>query len=167
MNLPPFLLPKGFDARTDMVTFDFENNNKIFNEIKEAMKKEKMQPKIKQADILFDLVGFMILLAHLYMSFIGIASDYIPSWFIVIFFICSRTSLAAVGHYHCHRVNDGIRDWGEALFDIQYVGASLILADGHVMVHHMYTNSHADIKRTVFTAMLDLPRMLRIPVYTI
>ena len=75
--------------------------------------------------------------------------------------------MAAVGHYHCHRVHDGITDWGDALFDIQYVGASLILADGHVMIHHMFTNSHADVKRTVFTGMLDLPRMLRIPVYTI
>jgi len=47
MNLPPFLIPKGFDARKDLVTFDFDNNNKILNEIKEGIKKEKMLPKIK------------------------------------------------------------------------------------------------------------------------
>ena len=47
------------------------------------------------------------------------------------------------------------------------MGACIILADGHVMLHHMYTNSPADVKRTVFTGMLDLPRFLRIPVYTV
>jgi len=52
------------------------------------------------------------------MSLVGIASDFLPSWFIVVSLVCLRTSLAAVGHYHCHRVNNGISDWGEALFDI-------------------------------------------------
>jgi hypothetical protein len=82
-------------------------------------------------------------------------------------FALTRTSLAAVGHYHCHRRKDGISDWGDALFDMQYVGANLILYDGHVLMHHLYTNSHADVKRTVFTALLDLPRLLRVPVYTL
>jgi hypothetical protein len=43
----------------------------------------------------------------------------------------------------------------------------LILYDGHVMLHHLYTNSHADVKRTVFTGALNLPRLWRFPIYTV
>ena len=82
------------------------------------MKKNMMSPKIKLADFLFDLVGFSVLVAHIYLSFWGIYYRVLPDWFLVIFFMCSRTALAAVGHYHCHRKCDGITDWGDALFDM-------------------------------------------------
>lgn len=85
----------------------------------------------------------------------------------VLFFVFTRTGMASIGHYHCHRTKDGISDWGECLFDMQYVGASLIVFDGHVLLHHLYTNTPADVKRTVFTAMLDLPRLARIPLYSL
>lgn len=38
--------------------------------------------------------------------------------------------------------------------------------DGHAVVHHAYTNSDADAKRTVFTGLLWLPRIWRIPAET-
>merc|ERR1712136_508902 len=79
----------------------------------------------------------------------------------------TRTALAGVGHYHCHRAKDGIRDWAEVLFDIQYVGASVVLSDGHVMLHHIYTETPADVKRTVFNYMLTLPRIVRVPIFTL
>jgi len=139
----------------------------MFEEIKENLKKNKMKPKIKQANMWFDIVAFLILCSHLFMSFYGVYYRILPDPLLVVFFVLSRTSLAGVGHYHCHRKSDGIDDWGDCLFDIQYVGASIILSDGHVLLHHMYTNTHADVKRTVFTGMLDLPRILRVPIYTI
>lgn len=39
--------------------------------------------------------------------------------------------------------------------------------DGHALVHHAYTNSDADAKRTVFTGLLWLPRIWRIPAETV
>jgi len=77
-----------------------------------------------------------------------------------------RTAMAGAGHYHCHRTKNGFKDWADPLFDIQYVGAHLVTYDGHAMMHHLYTNSPADVKRTVFTGMLGIPRLFRVPVYT-
>jgi hypothetical protein len=108
-----------------------------------------------------------ILLFHIFMAFVGLYYELLPAWAMVILFIATRTSLAGIGHYHCHRRKDGWADWGYVLFDMQYVGASLILFDGHVMLHHIYTNSPADVKRTVFTGSLDLPRIFRVPFYTL
>lgn len=95
-----------------------------------------MQGKIKSADFLFDVTGLAILLVHCFMSFYGVANDILPFWAMVFFFVCSRTGLAAVGHYHDHRKKDGITDWGDSLFDMQYVGASTIAFDGHSIIHH-------------------------------
>jgi len=72
-----------------------------------------------------------------------------------------------MGHYHSHRKKDGIVNWGEALFDIQYVGTAIIAFDGHAMIHHMQTNSTADVKRTVFTGVVDIPRLWRVPAETL
>ena len=36
-----------------------------------------------------------------------------------------------------------------ACFGPQYMGACLVTYDGHVMLHHLYTGSDADVKRTV------------------
>jgi len=101
------------------------------------------------------------------MMFVGVCYAVLPVWCFVILFAVTRTSLASVGHYHCHRKKDGVADWGDALFDMNYVGASLVLWEGHVLGHHLYTNSVADQKRTVFTGMLNLPRLWRVPVFTL
>ena len=118
MNVPEFIIPKKFDARTDSITFDFIKNNKIFEEIKASLKKNKMAPKVARADMMFDIVGFLILCTHIFMSFYGVYYGLLPDFLMVMLFVCTRTSLAGVGHYHCHRKNDGIDDWGDALFDI-------------------------------------------------
>lgn len=125
-----------------------------------------MRQKIKRADFLFDLSAALIFIFHVWLSFYGIYYEIVPLPVFAVLFTITRTSLAAVGHYHCHRAKNGIVDWGDALFDMQYVGANIILADGHVMLHHLYTNSPADVKRTVFTGLLDLPRLWRIPINT-
>lgn len=126
-----------------------------------------MKWKIKTADLIFDVLGALIFMAHIFMSFYGLYYDILPWPLMVLFFMCTRSAMGAVGHYHCHRAKNGFTDWGESLFDLQYVGANLIVFDGHVLLHHMYTNSKADVKRTVFTAMMDLPRLTRVPIYTL
>lgn len=126
-----------------------------------------MKKKIKFADLAFDIVGAIIFLAHIFMSFYGMYYDLLPAPLMVLFFVCTRSAMGSIGHYHTHRAKNGYTDWGEALFDMQYVAANVVIFDGHVLVHHMYTNTRADVKRTVFTAMLDLPRLTRVPIYTI
>ena len=126
-----------------------------------------MQQHIKNADFWFDFAGACIFLSHLLVYFVGLYFNILPAWTFVVFFTLTRTSLAAIGHYHCHRRKDGITNWGDSLFDMQYVAATVVLYDGHVMIHHLYSNSPADVKRTLFTNALDLPVLWRVPVYTL
>jgi hypothetical protein len=70
------------------------------------------------ADFMFDMCAITILSVHIFMSFYGIYHELLPFWAFVAFFCCSRTALAAVGHYHDHRKKDGIADWGDCLFDM-------------------------------------------------
>ena len=101
------------------------------------------------------------------MTFFGIYYEILPAWAFVILFTMTRTGLAAAGHYHNHRKKDGVSDWADGFFDMQYVGASIIAFDGHSLIHHAQTNSRADVKRTVFTGLTELPRIWRIPAQTI
>lgn len=58
-------------------------------------------------------------------------------------------------------------NWGEALFDMNYVGTSLIAEDGHCLLHHPYTQSGGDVKRTFFNGMLSMHPWLRVLGYTV
>lgn len=95
-----------------------------------------MKAKVASMDFWYDFFGFAIFVSHLLMSFVGVYYDILPTWAFVIFFVMTRTSGASVGHYHTHRKKNGIADWGDALFDMQYVGASTVSFDGHVVGHH-------------------------------
>src|SRR5262249_56191958 len=82
--------------------------------------------------------------------------------------------LPGAGHYHLHRKWKRTRGArftmppiGKALFDINYVGTSLIGTDGHVLLHHPYLGSGADVKKTFFDGMLRLHPVLRVPGYTL
>lgn len=166
LNLPAFTIPEGFDAKRDTVTFDWKKKDTIFFRALELLGTKEMQAKIERADYHFDVVSKIIFALHLFMAFVGVYYQLLPFWAFVIFFAASRTSLAGIGHYHVHRRKDGINDWGDPLFDMQYVGAAVIAMDGHAVIHHAYTNSDADAKRTVFAGILWLPRIWRIPAET-
>jgi hypothetical protein len=167
LNLPVFTIPEGFDAKRDTVTFAWDNKDTIFFKVIERLSTKEWQQTIARADFIFDVVAALIFGLHLFMQFAGLYYQLLPPWAFVILFLCTRTSLAAVGHYHVHRKKDGFTDWGDPLFDMQYVGASVIAMDGHAVVHHAYTNSDADAKRTVFAGILWLPRVWRIPAETL
>jgi len=87
--------------------------------------------------------------------------------------VLTRTALSGAGHYQIHRKWKQQRGrsltlpMGKALFDINYVGTSLIGTDGHVLLHHPYLGSGADVKKTFFDSMLRLHPVLRIPGYTL
>ena len=166
-KVPEFLKGEDFDETKDVLTYDWSKKDGFLKTLRSRINTASFQAKIKKADLLFDIVSVVILVSHILMMFVGVPYEILPLWGYVLFFTISRTALAAVGHYHCHRKKNGISDWGDALFDMQYVGFSIILYDGHVMGHHFYTNSRADVKRTVFTGMLELPRLFRVPVMTL
>eukprot|EP00171_Calliarthron_tuberculosum_P008844 IDg8844t1 len=125
-----------------------------------------MEQTVRRADAAFDVIAALLLALHLFLAFRATAATdfWLHAVLVCLGLVLTRTSLAAVGHYHCHRAKDGVTDWSDALFDMQYVGASSVMFDGHVLMHHMNTQSSADVKRTVFTAMLGLPRLWRLPV---
>lgn len=169
LNVPPFVLPPDFDARTDVPVFEWqskEGEGNMLADLQAQMRKPEWVERIRSADLMFDIVSVSLIIAHLCLSFPAMHYG-LPAWLLVPLLVLSRTGLAAVGHYHCHRAKDGLRDWADAIFDMQYVGACLITFDGHVMLHHLYTGTDADVKRTVFTGMLELPRLWRVPIFSI
>lgn len=170
LNVPSFVLPKLFDGRKDLpeISSDSMTGDEFLSDVKKEMRTPNMRRLIQRADIAFDIVALALFLLHLFLCFPAVSASstkgWLPASLLCLGFVITRTSLAGVGHYHCHRAKNGFTDWGDALFDIQYVGATSVIYDGHVLMHHMYTQSNADVKRTVFTAMLQLPRLWRVPV---
>ena len=174
LNVPKFILPDDFDARVDTPEIRLDegaHDDALLADVRRVLNFPSMRAKIARADAAFDLIAVIILGVHVFLSLHGVGASWsagpLASVVVCAGLVLTRTALAAVGHYHCHRAKNGYTDWGDALFDIQYVGASLVLYDGHVLLHHLYTQSHADVKRTVFTAMLHLPRLWRLPVFTL
>jgi len=164
MNVPPFILPPDFDARRDVPIYNWEKG--FMKALRKRINAPELQRKIKRADLAFDVTAVVILVCHILVSFVCLYLDVLPAWLFVACQVVCRTSLAGVGHYHVHRAKNGKTDWGDGLFDMQYVGAASVLSDGHVMLHHVYTETPADVKRTVFTFMLTLPRLWRVPLFT-
>jgi hypothetical protein len=111
-------LPPGFDAREHTVSFDWSKANSFLALTQEKIGTPEMRKKIKQADFLFDIAAFFIFIFHLFMSFYGVYYEIFSIPVFAVLFTITRTSLAAVGHYHCHRRKDGVRDWGDAFFDM-------------------------------------------------
>ena len=165
-NLPASLLPLGFNPIKDVQRFDWSPDD-FLSSLNKKLYSQEMQAKIARADFQFDITGASIFIFHVFMMFFGVYYEILPVWAFVILFVITRTSLTSVGHYHCHRKKDGISDWGDALFDMQYLGAHMVLFNVHSMLHHAYTNSSLDLERAASTGMLQLPRLWRVPIYTL
>ena len=173
LGVPPFLLAPDFDARTDLPHLDYSAEGSLLAEIRRQVSGAISRKQLKQYDRLFDMVTWAIGIAHVATLALLIAKV-IPAWAFVVIMVLTRTSLAGAGHYHLHRkwkrAKQGRRfalPVGKALFDINYVGTSLIGTDGHVLLHHPYLSSGADVKKTFFDSMLKLHPVLRIPGHTL
>jgi hypothetical protein len=117
LNVPRFILPEVFDARTDGVVYDFTIKDSFLEKTKRILNTKEWKEKINDADKLFDIVAFLIFLFHVTISFVGVYYEILPWYLFAILFTMTRTSLAGVGHYHCHRKKNGIADWGDCFFD--------------------------------------------------
>jgi fatty acid desaturase len=171
LGVPPFLLAPDFDARKDLPKLDYRDQGSLLAEIREKLNARFSKKDLRKYDRVFDVVTWTIGAAHIAALALLIA-HLLPAWAFVLIMVVTRTSLAGSGHYHLHRKwkDQGRRltvPLGKALFDINYVGTSLIGSDGHVLLHHPYLGSGADVKKTFFDSMLRLHPLLRVPGYTL
>lgn len=141
LTLPRFLIPDGFELKKDTLAFDFTKKDSILEKTKKILATKEMKDRVNRMDFLFDLTGFLLFVAHLFMAFVGTYYRIIPIWAFCIFFLCTRTACAAMGHYHSHRRKNCFTDWADSLFDMQYVGACIVTYEGHVLGHHTQTNA--------------------------
>jgi hypothetical protein len=138
-------IPHDADLRRFIPRFRWSGDD-FLARLRQLVGTPEMRREIAAADRAFDVVGALLLAAHVAMMFAGVYYDVLPMWGFVLFFVVTRTALSGVGHYHCHRKKDGIADWGDVLFDFQYLGNGTFMYDGHVMLHHMYTLTPLDVK---------------------
>ena len=170
LGVPPFLLDPDFDATKDLPRLDYRDEGSLLAEIRGRVNARFSKKDLKRYDRAFDAVTWVIAVAHVAALALLIA-HLLPPWAFVAVMVVARTALAGGGHYHLHRKWNDQRRFplpiGKALFDINYVGTSLIGTDGHVLLHHPYMGSGADVKKTFFDGMLRLHPLLRIPGYTL
>jgi Cytochrome b5-like Heme/Steroid binding domain/Fatty acid desaturase len=172
LGVPPFLLAPDFDARTDLPRLDYSDAGSLLAEIRRKVNDRFSKKALRKYERAFDAVTWIIGIAHVATLALLIAGI-IPAWAFVVIMVVTRTSLSGAGHYHLHRKWKQTQEGqftlpiGKALFDINYVGTSLVGTDGHVLLHHPYLGSGADVKKTFFDSMLRLHPILRIPGYTL
>jgi hypothetical protein len=172
LGVPPFLLAPDFDARRDLPRLDYSDEGSLLAEIRCKVNDRFSKKALRKYDRAFDAVTWVIAMAHV-AALALLITTVIPAWAFVVIMVVTRTALAGAGHYHLHRKWSQPRrrsfslPIGKALFDINYVGTSLIGTDGHVLLHHPYLGSGADVKKTFFDSMLRLHPILRIPGYTL
>jgi hypothetical protein len=170
LGVPPFLLAPEFDASTDLPRLDYGDEGSLLAAIRQKVNTKFSKQALRKYDRAFDAVTWIIAIAHI-ATLALLITNMIPAWAFVVILVVTRTALAGAGHYHLHRKwKDRGRftlPLGKALFDMNYVGTSLIGADGHVLLHHPYLGSGADVKKTFFDGMLRLHPLLRIPGYTL
>ncbi len=167
-NAPPFLFKDDFNSWRDTPKYSFDNENDLMHRVKARLNEPALAARIKRMDTLFNIVVAVLAIAYFAVQGVRLAEPrWMPLWAFVIAMVLLRSSLAGFGHYSLHRAQRGLnRVFGNS-FDMNYVALALVTADGHTLLHHPYTQSDVDIKKNVFTMMMRLPRLYRVPVHTI
>jgi hypothetical protein len=167
-NAPPFLFKDDFNSWRDTPSFRFDDKKDLLHRVKARLKEPKLAAHIKRMDRTFNIVVALLCFAYFAVQGLRLAE---PNWMPLPMFVTAmvvlRLSLAGFGHYAIHRAQRGSARYFANTFDINYVALALVTADGHTLLHHPHTASDVDIKKNVFTMMMELPRLYRIPVHTI
>ena len=167
-NAPPFLFKEDFNGWTDTPKYNFENKSQLLNKIKARINKSEFKQQIAKQDSLFDAIGIILVSIYAIIQWLYLdGNEYLPTYLFIPAIVILRISLSGVGHYLIHRPQVGINKVLANVFDINYVPLALVVTDGHTLLHHPFTQSEVDIKRSVFTAILELPRYYRIPIHSI
>jgi hypothetical protein len=166
-NAPPFLFKEDFNGWRDTPKYNFQNKEQLLNKIKTRINDPEFKQKIDRQDFLFDAIGISLFAIYLVIQWLYLNSnEYLPNYLFITTIVVLRISLAGVGHYLIHRPQVGVNKILANVFDINYVPLALVVTDGHTLLHHPFTQSEVDIKKSVFTAILELPRYYRIPVHS-
>eukprot|EP00443_Scrippsiella_acuminata_P095603 CAMPEP_0115403924 /NCGR_PEP_ID=MMETSP0271-20121206/17149_1 /TAXON_ID=71861 /ORGANISM="Scrippsiella trochoidea, Strain CCMP3099" /LENGTH=471 /DNA_ID=CAMNT_0002827875 /DNA_START=50 /DNA_END=1465 /DNA_ORIENTATION=+ len=165
LGIPSFLLPSQYNASTDTPEYNFDqkDDSLLLNKVRKRILVKDVQQKIKQLDKAFDGVVIALIVAYIGLLYCWLRC-HAPSLLAVPVFALLRTCLAAGGHYYIHR---GGSTLPHALFDINYVGTCFTGLDGHVLLHHVFTQKDADVKRGFFGGMMGVPRLFRIFAHTL
>lgn len=167
-NAPAFLFYKGFDGWKDTPRYNFQNKEQLLNQIRARLNQPEIRQKIAQMDWMFDAVTIVVLIAYVIVQVLRLQfAQYMPIYLFVALMVIFRISLSGAGHYLIHRPQIRSNKIFANVFDINYVPLALVVTDGHSLMHHPFTGSEVDIKKNVFTAMLELPRYYRVPIHTI
>lgn len=173
LGLPPFLLPAGFNAATDLPRFEFGKANDLRAEIVRRVESLAPRERLRRYDSAFDVISAAAFAGHLAVV-CALVLGILPAWICVLLMVLTRTSLAGAGHFYLHRrkprreakvLSAGMLP--STLFDFNYVGTYLVGVDGHVILHHPYLGSGADIKGAFLGGLRRVHPALRIPAYTV
>lgn len=154
IGIPHFLLPSGFDAAKDVPTYDFRRGDDVLATARRAVLEPAFQTYLRRLDDLWDATCAALCAGYVALS-LAFFRGALPWYVSVPGFVVLRTALAGGGHYYLHRKKPHA---GDALFDANYVGMAFTAQDGHVLIHHAYTQSEADVKRGFFGACLFFSR---------
>ncbi|BAD59782.1 fatty acid desaturase [Nocardia farcinica] len=167
-NAPDFLFKEGFDSWRDTPKYRFDNKDDLLHKVKARLKDPEVAARMKRMDRIFDAVVVVLAIAYFAVQGARLAE---PAWLplpvFVLAMVLLRSSLAGFGHYAIHRAQKGMNKIYTNAFDINYVALAFVTADGHALLHHPHTQSEVDIKKNVFTMMMQVPRLYRIPVHTL
>jgi len=173
LGLPPFLLPAGFNAVTDLPKFDFGKPNDLRAEIVRQVESRAPRDRLRRYDRIFDAISGLAFAGHIAVM-CALVLGALPAWICVLLLVLSRTSLAGAGPIYLHRRKPrraakilSVGMLPSALFDFNYVGTYLVGVDGHVILHHPYLGSGADIKGAFLGGLRRVHPALRIPAYTV
>lgn len=167
-NAPPFLFKETFNSWRDTPQYAFDNPNDLMHRVKARLKEPALAARIKRMDRIFNVVVGMLAVSYFAVQGVRLVEPrWMPLWAFVIAMVLLRSSLVGYGHYALHRPQRGANRALANSFDLNYIALALVVADGHTLLHHPYTQSDVDIKKNVFTMMMRLPRLYRVPVHTL
>ncbi|MEV6279589.1 fatty acid desaturase [Nocardia sp. NPDC051832] len=167
-NAPDFLFKEGFDSWRDTPKYRFDDKNDLLHKVKARLKEPELAARLQRMDTAFNIVVGVLALLYFAVQGLRLAD---PKWMplpvFVIAMVVLRSSLAGFGHYAIHRAQKTqLSKIFVNAFDMNYVALAFVTADGHALLHHPHTQSEVDIKKNVFTMMMQVPRLYRIPVHT-
>ncbi|MBD2461276.1 cytochrome b5 domain-containing protein [Oscillatoria sp. FACHB-1407] len=165
-NAPAFLFRDGFNGWRDTPRYNFPKDQ-LLNQIRARLNEPVMKQQVERMDFLFDVVTVLLVIAYFLLQVLRLNfTAYMPIYVFVPLMVMLKISLSGVGHYLIHRPQVRFNKFFANIFDINYVPLTLVVTDGHSLMHHPFTQTDVDIKQNVFTAMLELPRYYRIPIHT-
>ncbi|MEV6135956.1 cytochrome b5 domain-containing protein [Nocardia sp. NPDC051990] len=167
-NAPDFLFKEGFDSWQDTPKYRFDNKDDLLHKVKARLKEPELAARLQRMDTIFNIVVAVLAVAYFAVQGLRLFDrSWMPLPVFVVLMVLLRSSLAGFGHYAIHRAQKGLNKIYTNTFDFNYVALAFVTADGHALLHHPHTQSEVDIKKNVFTMMMRVPRLYRVPIHTL